>query len=200
MKRFYPTIMMLAMMVAALNFTSCSKDDDDKIDGGGDYDDTEYCEIVINGEDYTTDFYGGGILANLASREKNGKEVFAYGGLTDMVKISQYDGIQFHIIAGYVSEDMQTVFPNPTGNYDVISNRGEYIVSDYSERVGMTISGGNMNRRTVTSGSLKITKVNKYEDTYNGNVYATEGTFSFILTDDWDGNENKISGKFRILF
>lgn len=190
----YSTVMMLAMIVTALGMMSCSKEDDDKIDDG-DYDDTEYCEIVINGEEYKPDFYGGGILANLASREKNGKEVLAYGGLTDIVKISQYDGIQFHIITGYVSLDMQTVFPNPKGTYDVISNRGEYIVSDYSESVGMTISGGNMKRRTVTSGSLIITKVNTYGDTY-----ITEGSFSFILTDDWDGNENKISGKFRVVY
>lgn len=193
MKKVYSTVMMLAMIVTALGMMSCSKEDDDKIDDG-DYDDTEYCEIVINGEEYKPDFYGG-ILANLASREKNGKEVLAYGGLTDIVKISQYDGIQFHIITGYVSLDMQTVFPNPKGTYDVISNRGEYIVSDYSESVGMTISGGNMKRRTVTSGSLIITKVNTYGDTY-----ITEGSFSFILTDDWDGNENKISGKFRIVY
>ena len=70
MKKVYSTFMMLAMIVTALGMMSCSKEDDDKIDDG-DYDDTEYCEIVINGEEYKPDFYGGGILANLASREKN---------------------------------------------------------------------------------------------------------------------------------
>ena len=33
MKKFYSTIMMLAMMVAALSFTACGGDDDDEIEG-----------------------------------------------------------------------------------------------------------------------------------------------------------------------
>ena len=35
MKKFYSTIMMLAMMVAALSLTACGGDDDDEIDNGG---------------------------------------------------------------------------------------------------------------------------------------------------------------------
>lgn len=34
MKKFYSTIVMLAMMVAALGFTACGGDDDDEVGGG----------------------------------------------------------------------------------------------------------------------------------------------------------------------
>ena len=198
-------MMMLAMMVAALSFTACSSSSDD--DSGDDnIDDTEYCQIFINGDDCTDEFYGGGFLLNLSEREKDGMKVHPYGGLTESIKISQYDGLQYHIVAGYASRDMKKVFPHSKGRYEVISNRGEYVVSDYPENIGMMISGGNMKRRTVTSGSLQITKVTKYKDSATKailgreDIYASEGTFDFILTDDWDGNENHITGKFRVVF
>lgn len=206
MKKLYSTIMMLALMVAALSFAACSSSSDDDDSGDGNFDDTEYCQVFINGEDCTEEFYGGGFLINLSEREKDGMKVYPYGGMTEQIKISQYDGLQYHIVAGYASRDMKNVFPHSKGTYEVISNRGEYIVSDYPENIGMMISGGNMKRRTVTSGSLQITKVTTYKDSATKMMfgreefYASEGTFDFILTDDWDGNENHITGKFRIVF
>ena len=59
---------------------------------------------------------------------------------------------------------------------------------------------------TATSGFLKITKFIKCKSRlskmlYNReDAYATEGNFSFILTDNWDGNENEIKGDFRVVF
>lgn len=53
MKKLYSTIMMLAMMVAALGLTACGGSDDDEIGGDGNSsDDEEYFEITINGEIY----------------------------------------------------------------------------------------------------------------------------------------------------
>ena len=209
MKKFLSTVAMLAM-VLALSSSSCggSSDDEDEVGGSGygNYDDTEYCQIFINGEDCTDKFYGGGILIGLSKREKDGKEVYAYGGMTEQIKISQYDGLQYHIVAGYTSSDLKNVFPHSKGTYEVISSRGEYVVSKYPDNIGMLISGGNMKRRTVTSGSLQITKVTKYKNSVmksmigREDVYASEGTFDFILTDDWDGNENHITGKFRVVY
>ena len=63
-----------------------------------------------------------------------------------------------------------------------------------------------MKSRTVTSGSLKIKKVFKCKSPLASKVYgredgyATEGTFSFTLMDNWDGNENKVTGDFRVVF
>lgn len=204
MKKFFTWNVMLSMVVVALSLSACSSSDDDS--GDGNIDDTEYCMVFINGEDCTEEFYGGSFLLNLSEREKDGMEVSPYGGITEQIKISQYDGLQYHIVTGYASRDMKKVFPHSKGTYEVISNRGEYIVSDYPENIGMLISGGNMKRRTVTSGSLQITKVTKYKNSVKKNMsgrenaYASEGTFDFILTDDWDGNENHITGKFRVVF
>ena len=196
--------MMLALMVAVLGLTACGGDDDDE-DGGG-YDDNEYFEITINGEKYVDEYWCGSGIVNLAPKQRNGMEVYAYGGVSNQIPISYQDGLQYHVIAGYTTEDMKQVFQNSTGTYEVISNRGQYIVTDYSDNVGMVISGGNMSRRTVTSGSMKITKVGKFKDPSAKAImgredsYVTEGTFSFILTDDWNGNEYEISGKFRLIF
>lgn len=186
--------------------TNYKDNDDDNNLSEGDYDDTEYFEININGETITDDTWGGSWLSNYEPKTKNGIEVYPYGGLSEQIMISDQDGLQYAILAGYTSENLKTVFPKSKGTYDVISSRGNYFISDYSDNVGMVISGGNMNRRTVTSGSLIITNVCKYKDPYakdylgREEMYATEGTFSFTLKDDWDGNENKISGKFRLVF
>ena len=202
------SILMLAMMcMVALSFTACGGDDDDNGgNGGGSYDDTEYCQVSINGEDCTTNFNGGGYLATLVEREINGKTCYPYGGMTEQIKLNQQDAIQLLIAVGYVSEDMKTIFPHAKGTYEVISSRGEYFVDDYPDNIGMVITGGNMKYRTVTSGSLKITKVDKYKNnatnkaiTGRDDIYVSEGTFDFILTDDGDGEENHITGKFRVV-
>ncbi len=180
--------------------------EDDDISGDAYFDDTEYCQLFINGEECTEDFYGGGILVLLRDKEIDGTDFYAYGGMTDQIKISPNDGLQYHIVAGYVSTDFKTVIPHPVGTYKVLSSRGESPVNDYTDDLGMMISGGNMNHRTVTSGSLNITKVNKYKISTSMPyqlrtiAYVSEGTFDFVLTDDWDGNENHIIGKFRIVF
>lgn len=190
--------MMLAMMIAALGFTACSSDDED--DGGnGSFDDSEYFQVTINGETYNDDSFGGALLANFEPKERNGKKVYAYGGLSDGFHLSYQDDVQFSVMAGYTTKDMEVVYPKSTGSYEVVSNRGQYWFDEYSDKIGMFVHGGNMNRRTVTSGSLKITKTRKIK--YSGYTdYVTEGTFSFVLTDDWNGNENKISGKFKIVY
>ena len=205
MKKLYSAIMLLAMMVAALCFTACG-DDDDEDGGNGNFDDSEYFQVTINGETYNDDSFGGALMANFEPKEKNGTKVYAYGGLSDGFHLSYQDDVQFAVMAGYTTRDMEVVYPKSTGSYEVVSDRGQYWFDEYSDRVGMFVSGGNMNHRTVTSGSLKITKTSKYRDsspisiTDREEMYITEGTFSFVLTDDWDGNENKISGKFRLVF
>lgn len=48
MKKLYSTIMLLAMMVAALSFTACGDDDEDEIEGGGSS--STIFSITIDGE------------------------------------------------------------------------------------------------------------------------------------------------------
>lgn len=192
---------MLAMMVATLSFTACSSDDGEE--GSGNYDDNEYFQITINGKTFNESGHGG-MYIDLPSADKNGKEAYLYGYRSDAIKISSQDALQYGIVAGYTSEDMRSVYPKSTGTYDIITYRS-YSFTEIPENVGMVIAGGNAIYRTVTSGSLKITKVAKVNNAtakimHGREGYATEGTFSFILTDNWDGNENEISGKFRLIF
>ena len=204
MKKLYSTIMLLSMMVAALSLTACGGDDDEE--DGGVFDDNEYCQYSINGETHNDKYFSGGIFANYEPKERNGIELHPYGGMTESIPISYQDDMMLHVIAGYTTSDMNTVYPKSTGTYEVVSSRGQYWFTDYSDRTGLVVSGGCMNKRTVTSGSLKITKTSKFKDSSLGIIldrnesYVTEGTFSFVLTDDLDGNENKIEGKFRIVF
>ena len=200
MKKTYSTIMMLAMMVAALSFTACSSDADDNNDGT--YGDDEYIEITINGETHmeseTATYY-----VFFPELVKDGKEFFLYGIMSDHISISEYDGAQFSVIAGHTSKDRSSVYPKSTGTYDIITYDYFTDRTEIPENVGMVITGGNMTRRTVTSGSLKITKVAKVNNPtiklfYGREGYATEGTFSFTLTGF--GNETEISGKFRLIF
>ena len=52
MKKLYSTIMMLAMMVAALSFTACGGDDGGDGNGGGINSNQVYDVLQINGESY----------------------------------------------------------------------------------------------------------------------------------------------------
>ena len=95
MKKLYSTIMMLAMMVAVLGLNACGGDDgDDDIGGGGSYDDTEYCQVFINGDDCSTEFYVGTIGA-LNKKELNGTTVRPYGILPSKSKYLSTMGFNF---------------------------------------------------------------------------------------------------------
>ena len=204
MKKIYSFFAMLTMMVAALSLSACGGDDDvDNGGGDGSYDDNQYCHVYINGELQHND-WAPYFFPFYETHPYNGTEVYYYGGIADNMMISYQDAIDLNIYAGFTSTDAQEVFPKPEGTYDIIIRQSydEY----YSNNVGMNIIGGNMKYRTVTSGFLKITKVSKCKSQlskmlYNReDAYATEGNFSFILTDNWDGNENEITGDFRVVF
>ena len=168
------------------------------------YDDTEYFEITINGEKINVERWSGSWFATYEKIKKDGMDVYPYGGMTESIKISYQDAMQCSVFAGYTTKDLSTVLPKSVGTYEVIIKPKN--VTDFGDNVGLIIFGGNMSYRTVTSGSLTITKVSKYKDQgvkimYGRDYsYATEGTFEYVLKDNWDGNENKISGKFRLVF
>ena len=186
-------------------FTACGGDDDD-IDngGGGNYDDNQYCRVFINGEEENYKNWGAYYFAYFNPYNYHGMEVYYYGGIASHIMISYQDAMDLNIYAGYTSTDIKTVIPKTEGTYDIIIRQpyDEY----YDDNVGMNITGGNMKYRTVTSGSLTITKVSKCKSRLSQMLYgredgyATEGSFSFILTDNWDGNVNEVSGEFRVIF
>ena len=205
MKKIYSTLTMLAMMVAAFGFTACGGDDEDVNNGGGDSSYVEqYFRVFINGEPQDYEYWGSDYFAYWDTYSYHGADVYYYGGIADHIMISYQDAMNLAIYAGFVSKDLQTLFPKSEGSYDITIRKTQ---DDYfDETVGMNITGGNMKNRTVTSGSLIIKKVFKCKSPLASTVYgredgyATEGTFSFTLMDNWDGNENEVSGEFRIVF
>ena len=168
------------------------------------YDDTEYFEITINGETTTDSNWGSSWYPYLDPINKDGKDMYYYGGLTSQIMVSYQDAMQSRIHAGYTSNDLSTVLPKSVGTYRIECEKDRY--TNYGDDVGMILMGGNMKYRTVTSGSLNITKVGKFKNQIMKMMYGrdysyvTEGTFEYVLKDNWDGNENKISGKFRLVF
>lgn len=202
MKKVYSTVLILATMVVALSLTACGGSDDDEFDGGDD--ENEYFQIAINGETINDVRWGGSWFAYYEPIIKDGKDVYFYGGMTGQIMISDQDAMECNVFAGYTSEDLGTLYPKSKGTYEIVCQDRKY--TEYGDNIGMVLTGGNMKYRTVTSGSLKITNVSKVKSSTAKYLfgrdfgYATEGTFSFTLTDNWDGNENKISGKFRLVF
>lgn len=133
-----------------------------EIEDGGEIDDTEYFQISINGESFTDDTWGGSWFAYFEPIIKNGRDVYFYGGMSGQIMISEYDGMECNVFAGYTTKDLGTLFPKSEGTYEIVCENGKYN-TDYGDNIGMVLTGGNMSRRTVTSGSLKITKVSKYK-------------------------------------
>ena len=112
--------------------------------------------------------------------------------------------MHIEFLSGYFDSN-NTPIPKPEGTYTVVNEAttsGRYI--DYDENVGLTISGGNMKYRTVTSGALHITKVKKRSIPSSGEwvgrnfCYELDGDFSFVLKDR-NGQETDISGTYRII-
>ena len=211
MKKLYSTIMMLAMMVAALSFTACGGDDDDDINkggnkediGGGDNDDySQSLQITLNGESHDVGWKCFWLYPEPIMR--NGKEVYLYGKSANTIMITSQDAMHIEFLSGYF-DATNTPIPKAEGTYTVVNEattKEKYI--DYDENVGLTISGGNMKYRTVTSGALHITKVKKRSIPSSGEwigrnfSYELDGDFSFVLKDR-NGQETDISGTYRII-
>ena len=206
MKNVYQFLVMLALALSALtSFVSCD-DEDDNLSSDG----NEYFIITINGETISNTSWGGSILLNLECKEKNGIILYPYGSNTDMINTSDGRAYQFDVFVGYVEDNIfGKSRPKSPGTYDVISSEGEYIISDYSDNLAMVVRGGGVKNGpedyTVKSGSLKITKVyivsadSKFVPTKN-ELYATEGTFSFILYDRRYDENISMEGKFRLIY
>ena len=203
--------MLLAMMVAALSLTACGGDDDEDANNGGiSSDDSEYFEITIDGEKFNVDSWGGSVLLNLAEKKVNGTTMIPYGSNTDQIRTSDGRVYQFDVFVGYVEDDwFGKGHPKSIGSYDVVSSEGQYIISNYSDNLGMVVRGGGSNNGPrdfiVKSGSLNITKVSKVSSDAKyvpdkSELYSTEGNFDFILHDKRYDEDIPMKGKFRLIY
>ena len=185
----------------------------DNINGDGgsiSSDGSEYFEITINGEKLNVNSWGGSVLLNLAEKKVNGTKMIPYGSNTDMISTSDGRAYQFDVFVGYVEGDwFGKGYPKSVGTYDVISSEGEYVISNYSDNLGMVVRGGGSNNGPsdfiVKSGSIKITKVSKASTNEKyvpekSELYATEGNFDFILHDKRYDEDIPMNGKFRLIY
>lgn len=192
MKQIYSTLMMLALMVAALSITACSGDDEEGVFG----DEEEYFEITINGEKYTSDSWFGAVLYGSPVKYVNGVTYTPYGGSSGYIKIDNKTRFMFFVIVGY-AEDWEfekdwtaTAHPNSKGTYQVAIEPEEYF-----DNLGIDIHTDNDDNYEVTSGNMIITKVTK---PYNDFQARTEGTFNFTIYNNVNNKEYICSGKFML--
>lgn len=103
MKKLYSTIMMLAMMVAALSLTACGGDDDEN---GGSNLKQDYDILQVNGVDYAC--YGYRCAVTYTSTwnitNNSGEIMLPCGNLSDAKK-GEYDYDYMYIINLEGSED-----------------------------------------------------------------------------------------------
>ena len=194
-------------------FTSIVGIGDNTNDAVGDVttDDSEYFEITINGEKFCDDdVWGGSVLAAWKEKTTNGTKMIPYGGGTDMIHTSDGRAYQFQVFVGYVEGNwFGKGYPKSVGTYDVVSSEGEYVISNYSDNLGMVVRGGGSNNGpsdfVVKSGNMKITKVSKASSNEKfvpgkSELFATEGNFDFILHDKRYDEDIPMSGKFRLIY
>ncbi len=171
--------------------------------GGEDNDDySQSLQITLNGESHDVGWKCFWLYPEPIMR--NGKEVYLYGKSANTIMITSQDAMHIEFLSGYFDAN-NTPIPKAEGTYTIVNEattKEKYI--DYDENVGLTISGGNMKYRTVTSGALHITKVKKRSIPSSGEwvgrnfCYELDGDFSFVLKDR-NGQETDISGTYRII-
>ena len=115
MKKLYSTIMMLAMMVAALGLTACGGDDDNNDIGGG-ISSTNYLEVIIDGTKYTQQYELPFVAITLPSDVDNSL------WLSSSVE-EEFGGNLNFGIAIYHKSDINALLGSSTGTYNVIGNK-----------------------------------------------------------------------------
>lgn len=168
MKKIYSTVMMLAMMVAALSFTACGGDDDEVDNGGGS---NTALTITVDGQEHN---YSSGYLEYmdlLGTWETSSVGNFLSIGVPSLVS-------EFRI---YYPKDT-----NPSSYFKVGYDTFE---DDATE---ICLSGGSRHNCSYVKGSAKVTKndgknltvkFSKYTFTWNsgGREIIFDGTLNFVL-------------------
>ena len=180
MKKLYSSIMLLAMMVAALSLTACGGDDDEDEINNGTSSSGDFIEVTIDGKTYHKKMIG------IYSIIKLGKSDMVLTGTTENVFAD--DGFEFFL--GFThSEKKEKLLSSPLGTYSVGDKLG---FDDEPENLCFFPNySRNRNHYKLSSGSHQVTLI---KETNNGVQVC--GTFKVKM---YYGNESVlISGKYGV--
>lgn len=186
MKKVYSTIMMLAMMVAALSLTACGGDDDE--DGGGDAISTsgDYIRVTLDGKTYSDnilDWHYAQI--DPVGRDKNDKPLtFTY----DMCDHFDNNGFSFMFGVVHFSRTNELLASSP-GTYgcakDILDS------NFYNNLTFSSVLEIDYDEYDWVSGTHNVKSIKKV----NGEVQL-EGSFTSNF--ELNGNIKKVKGDYRI--
>ena len=164
MKKIYSTVMMLAMMVAALSFTACGGDDDDEIDNGGGKGGKT---LIVDGEA----FYAVGCSAE--QTRGNGMYLNIRAATNPEIPVSGHEFI-VHIRPSRVSELSEgDVYDEDNMSVQTLRRFTDIVINTYRWR----IIEGTITIRKITSMEMTISVDNiilKHKDT--GVEHSISGT------------------------
>ena len=189
MKKLYSSIMLLAMMVAALSFTACGGDDEeDEIGGnGGGISSTNYLEVTIDGTKYTQQYGLPFVAITLPS------DVDKSLWLSSSVE-EEFGGNLNFGIAIYHKRDINALLSSSTGTYNVIGNKNS-VWQQASDIHNLTLQLGYRNGNgncEVIDGTHKVTAIKKKDN----DAVSISGTFTASLKDNKSTYE--VSGKYQV--
>lgn len=187
MKKLYSTIMLLAMMVAALSLTACGGDDDDSDDGGGSLSSQDYLEVTIDGTKHKQVFNLPFVAITLPSDVESGL------WLSSSVE-EEFDGNLDFGIAIYHKSSINALLQSSLTTYNVIGNK-KSVWQQADEIHNLTLQIGYRNGHgncEVTNGTHRVTAIKKK----NNDAVIISGTFTALLKDNKSTYE--VSGKYQV--
>lgn len=176
MKKLYSTIMLLAMMVAALSLTACG-DDEEEIENGL-YGSDDFIEVTIDGKTYHKKMFG------IYSQVEIGKNDMVLTGTTE--DVFDEDGFGFFMALTH-SEKKNKLLSSPLGDYSV----GDYLWFDDEPENLCFYPQYEKNRHDyeLSGGSHQVTSIKQ-----NKNGVQVCGKFKITMYDD--DESVVISGKY----
>lgn len=166
MKKLYPTIMLLAMMVAALSLTACGGDDGGDGNGGGGTNSNQIYDVLqINGEDYACYGYRSPITytSHWDSSIHCGEISLPCGNLSDAQKGKHKYSYMYTIyLEGNQNLSKGSKFENYSPKIDDIYSRFDYIsgsatVIDKKDDIYITVKFDNFTFRNYTlNGTVQL--------------------------------------------
>ena len=183
MKKLYSTIMLLAMMVAALSFTACGSDDGGNGNGGsgsGFYT-GDFIELTIDGKTYKKNLIGIYTEIELSS--------FGYEGLTLTSTTEDVfcdEGFRFFMGLSHYSSSSK-LLSSSTGSYNVHTKSN----NDSSNLCLFVQFQKNSIDYDAESGTHKVTSIKQVS-----NGVQVSGTFNITLKRN--SNTKMIEGKYTM--
>ena len=183
MKKLYSTIMMLAMMVAALSFTACGDDDDDD---GGSSTTGDYLRVTLDGKTYSDKILNWDYAQiDPVGRDDNNKPLtYTY----DMCDHFDKEGFSFMFGVVHFSRKDDLLACSP-GTY---SCSKDILSDDFYKNFTFSASLDiDYDEYDWVSGTHKIKTIKEV----NGKVQL-EGSFTSVF--ELNGNSKTVTGDYRI--